>query len=82
MDFLATHPAMDPLLIQVAATTGAPDTMAREVQSLDAAMHEHPRATPLLLTLDATVPSAELPTGARWIPASEWLLDDFGRRVA
>jgi predicted AAA+ superfamily ATPase len=75
VDFLATHPAMEPLLVQVAATTAAPDTMAREVRGLASAMREHPRATPLLLTMDATVPRVELPTGARWIPASEWLLE-------
>lgn len=76
VDFLATHPAMEPLLIQVAARASAAETMAREVRGLEAAMREHQRATPLLLTMDATVPREELPTGARWLPASEWLLED------
>lgn len=74
VDFLATHPAMEPLLIQVAAETGAADTLRREIRGLEAGMREHPAATPLLVTMDARVPGEALPQGAAWMAASEWLM--------
>ena len=78
VDFLATHPARKPLLIQVAADTGAAETLEREMRGLQAGIQEHPQATPLLITLDASAPQAELPRGSRWIPASEWLIEPEG----
>lgn len=75
VDFLATHPAMKPLLVQVAAETGAKETLEREIRGLEAGMREHPRATPLLVTMDSSAPGADLPQGSRWVSASEWLLE-------
>ncbi len=75
VDFLATHPAHEPLLVQVAATTDADETMTRDVRALVSAMPDHPGATPLLLTMDTTPPREGLPTGVRWLAASEWLME-------
>lgn len=80
VDFLATHPALEPLLIQVSAETGAEETLARELRGLEAGMQEHPGATALLVTMDASAPRAELPSGSRWVAASEWLLGDTKSR--
>jgi hypothetical protein len=78
VDFFATHPALEPLLVQVAAQTGAAATLDREVRSLYEASAAHPEATALLLTMDAPAPLADLPAGVRWMPATSWLLGEVG----
>lgn len=75
VDFLAIHPALEPLLVQVALETGEVSTLEREVRALEAAMREHPEASGLLITMDATPPRIAPPSGARWVAASKWLLN-------
>lgn len=78
VDFLAIQPTMQPLLIQVSAETGSAETLDREIRALEAGMREHPRATPLLVTMDASVPQVDLPQKVQWVSASEWLLEATG----
>lgn len=73
VDFLARWAEGRQALIQVAADLGDPATREREVRGLLAAAREHPRATPLLLTL--TPESAgEVPQGVQVLDAAVWLL--------
>lgn len=76
VDFLAASPGAETLLIQVCADLHEAATREREVAALLAAVREHPRAEPLLLTLDPTPPRPELPAPLRWQPASAWLLGE------
>ena len=76
VDFLATAPSTAPLLVQVCQEAHDPATWEREVRALAAAAPEHPRARPLLLTLDSTPPPQSLPAPLDWRPAARWLLDE------
>jgi uncharacterized protein len=74
IDFVATRPGAAPLLVQVSTSALDPRTRDRELRALHDGMSEHPAASALFLTLDATPPPA-LPSGVRWQPAARWLLD-------
>lgn len=74
VDFYAESPGSDPLLIQVSLDTASAETWGREVRALKSAAEEYPDARSLLITLDSTPPSQELPERVEWRSASEWLL--------
>jgi len=76
VDFYAEHPIAGDLLVQVSLDTASETTWAREVRALQAAAEAYPRARPLLLTLDPTPPSRQLPARLEWMPASRWLLGE------
>lgn len=74
VDFHARMPSGQELLIQACADVGAPETLAREVRALQDAAHDWPRASMLLIALDA--PSKlQLPGGVRLHRAADWLFD-------
>jgi hypothetical protein len=73
VDFLARWPDRGEALIQVAADLSEAATREREVRALLAAAREHPRASPVLLTL--TPESAgEVPREVVVHDAAVWLL--------
>ncbi len=74
VDFLAVAPGGQPLLIQVCLEFQDQKTWTREVRALKAAAAEHPRARPLLLSLDAMPPREALPAPLEWQAATSWLL--------
>lgn len=76
VDFFATRPGSSPLVVQVAADTGSPETLARELRGLQEGLAAHPRAEGLLLTLDHAPPRTALPRRATWASASSWLLEE------
>jgi uncharacterized protein len=76
VDFHAEHPVAAPLLLQVSLDTALQATWEREVRSLEAAAAEYPRARPLLVTLDPTPPSRQLPGRLEWVSAAQWLLEE------
>jgi len=76
VDFLATAPDRPSLLVQVCLDLGNTETWEREVRALVAATGEHPRASTLLLTMDATPPHTDPPLPVKWRPAAEWLLEE------
>ena len=73
IDFLARSPTGASWLIQVASSTSDPTTRDREVRSQMEAGTNHPTATRLLITTDASRPT--LPPGIEWQSASAWLLE-------
>ena len=73
VDFLATAPGQEPLLVQVSLDIRDKETKERETRALVAAAGEHPTARQLLITFDAT-PPPELPDSVTWITAAAWLL--------
>ncbi len=75
VDFLAAAHGLPTLLVQVCLETGASATWEREVRGLTAAAAEHPKTTPLLLTMDSTPPRPGLPKSIRWSPAAAWMLE-------
>jgi predicted AAA+ superfamily ATPase len=76
VDFLA-HRAGDPdLLVQVCLETEGDETWERELRALQSGAAAHPRAHPVLVTLDTEPPKRALPDGIRWTPASAWLLEE------
>jgi predicted AAA+ superfamily ATPase len=74
VDFHAYRPGERGLLVQVCATARELTTFAREVRALQHARAEHSDAEAVLLTLDETPPSEEMPRGVQWVPAGAWLL--------
>lgn len=76
VDFFATRPGSDPLVIQVAADTSSPDTLGRELRGLAEGLAAHPSAEGILVTMDHAPPRLALPRRARWAPASGWLLEE------
>jgi hypothetical protein len=74
VDFLASAPGLEQLLIQVSADVHEPNTYEREVRALAAAAQEHPSARPMLLTLESTPPRPGLPAPLKWHWAGDWLL--------
>lgn len=78
VDFCARAADGDLQLVQVCATLADPNTRARELRALDAAMAELSVPTSTLVTLyeDATVPLAG--GTVRVVPAWRWLLEGGG----
>ena len=74
VDFLASAPGGNPLLLQVCVDVQDPQTYEREVRALTTAATEHRRARPLLITLESTPPRPSLPSPLKWQCAAEWLL--------
>lgn len=75
VDFLAQRTGEIPLLLQVSLDTANGETWEREVRALADAHNEHPDAKALLITLDPSPPSQELPEGLEWRTASQWFLE-------
>jgi predicted AAA+ superfamily ATPase len=76
VDFHATAPDGERLLIQVCADTSDPATLERELAGLAGAHASFPGTRLLLLTMDAEVPAVLLPPEVEWMPAARWLLDE------
>ncbi len=74
IDFLARDHAGKETLIQVSSDTANAETLARELRALAAESKRRTRAEALLISMDARSP--QVPTGVRWISASEWLLTE------
>lgn len=75
VDFHASAPGRETLLVQVAASVTDEGTFGREVRALQAAVVQYPEARPLLLTLDSSPPPHEVPDGIEWRP-TRWLLGE------
>lgn len=78
VDFLARLPAAGEELIQVCADPTAPGAFERELNALDAAAMEHPRARRRLLVLDRDALARVRAPRVKIEPAYEWLLADPG----
>lgn len=76
VDFHARWPDQSVSLIQVCAEARSAATFEREVRALAEARADHPKAAPVLLTLDSSPPRHPLPHGLRWQAAAAWLLED------
>lgn len=74
VDFLTRHPDGSAELIQVCASIDDPATLAREVRALEDAANEHPRARPLIVTLESRIPFPAVPDSITILPAWEWML--------
>jgi predicted AAA+ superfamily ATPase len=74
VDFLARYPEGHEELIQVCANLDSPETRDRETRALQEALIEHPRARPVLITLDPWPPRIPSPKGIKLINAEDWLL--------
>lgn len=75
VDFLASAPGKDSLLVQVCADTTNAETMLREMRALERAHAEYPNARAMLVTLDSQPPQGAMKKGVQWLPAARWLLD-------
>jgi predicted AAA+ superfamily ATPase len=75
VDFHASGPGRETLLIQVTAGASDPLTLEREVRALVGALEGNPDALALLVTLDSAPPPAGLPDKIQWWPAARWLLE-------
>ena len=75
VDFLARFHGGREELIQVCADTGPAETRERELQALEEALREHPRATPKLLVLNFEQLAVKVPPGVTVQAAYQWLLD-------
>ena len=74
VDFFAQRTGDTPLLVQVCLDTAADSTWEREVRALTDAAHAYPDARALLITLDPTPPTRDLPAPLEWRAASQCLL--------
>lgn len=75
VDFLARFHSGREELIQVCADTGPAETRERELQALEEALLEHPRATPKLLVLNFEQLAVKVSPGVTVQAAYQWLLD-------
>lgn len=75
VDFLAQRTGEIPLLIQVSLDTANEDTWERDIRALKDAHDMQSGAQALLITLDPSPPSHELPEGLEWRAASQWFLE-------
>jgi uncharacterized protein len=75
VDFIAERSGDPPLLMQVSLETTSAETWKRELRSLESAARAFPDAVAVVVTLDPTPPTHELPASIQWIPAARWLLD-------
>jgi predicted AAA+ superfamily ATPase len=78
VDFHASAPGRETLLLQVCADTRDAGTLERELRALVSARAVYPRSRAILLTMDADPPAATLPAHLEWQPAARWLLEDEG----
>lgn len=74
VDFLARSRTHRELLIQVCVSLDDPAVLTREVRAIQEAMTEHPRAKPLLLTLQSRLPQPSVPPPIQILPAWQWML--------
>ena len=79
VDFHASAPGRETLLVQVCADTSVVSTLDRELRALASARAEYPRARALMLTMDEVPPSATLPPHVEWQSAASWLLEEEER---
>lgn len=77
VDFLARYPEGHEELIQVCANLDSPETRDRETRALQEALIEHPRARPVLITLDPWPPRIPSPPRIEILNAEEWLLNSI-----
>ena len=77
VDFHASGPGRETLLIQVTADARDPETLKREVRPLMSALGAHADVLALLVTLDSSPPPAGLPDRIQWWPAARWLLEEM-----
>ena len=75
VDFLATMPNGNELLVQVCASIDEDAVREREVRALQAAHTLYPKAQRLLLTLQSRTPYPKVPRGIRVLPAWQWMLE-------
>lgn len=75
VDFFAERTGDPPLIVQVSLDTAELETWDREVRALADAARALPRARSLLVTLDPSPPTQELPEGVAWRSATQWLLE-------
>jgi hypothetical protein len=75
VDFFASGPGRETLLIQVAADARHPETLEREVRPLLTALETYADTPALLVTLDSAPPPVGLPDKIQWWPATRWLLE-------
>ena len=75
VDFLARFHGGREELFQVCADTGPAETRERELQALEEALREHPRATPKLLVLNFEQLAVKVSPGVTVQAAYQWLLD-------
>lgn len=76
VDFIAQDFSGRTALIQICADVGIQETYEREVRALADASALFPKATPVLLTLEAVPTRARIQKPIQPIRAIEWLLDD------
>jgi len=76
VDFIATTPGAQPLLLQVCLELTDPATREREVRALAEAAAASPKGTPLMITLDTLPPQPSLPVPLQWRAAADWLLEN------
>lgn len=75
VDFLATAPDRPPQLIQVCADLSDPDTRARELGGLDAALGEGPDRSAVVVTRFEQAEIEVRGRSVRLIPAWRWMLE-------
>ncbi len=75
VDFLATMPNGDELLVQVCTSIDDEVTREREVRALQVAHILYPKAERLLLTLQSRIPYPKVPRGIRVLSAWQWMLE-------
>jgi hypothetical protein len=80
VDFHASAPGRETLLVQVCADAGDALTLERELRALKSACATYAQARALLVTLHADVPRGDLPERVEWWPAARWLLEGEGLR--
>lgn len=76
VDFHASRPGADTLLVQVCASASDTATLARELRALAHVRQNYPEARALLVTMDADPPGTDLPEGVEWMPAARFLLEE------
>ena len=75
VDFLASAPGRETLLVQTCADTTNAGTMLREMRALESAHEEHREAKAMLVTIDAQPPRGLVNKQVEWWPAARWLLE-------
>lgn len=76
VDFFVRTPDGGEHLVQVCTDLADPAVQDRELRALAEATAEHPRAKPLIVTLESPPPALKLPARTRWQHAAAWLLGE------